>query len=513
MPLENRETDSSLLVDIDNVSFANLNYSGSQNAGFNNSGFKNINWQLKRGETWVITGPVGAGKTTLAEAIIGKYPLQKGKITVYDPTDSENQHILPTKKIAFLSFQPHSRNLNYGNFYLQQRYNSSEADASITFKEYLMEALPDPANPQKLAEVASLLHIQDLLNLQVIKLSNGQTRKMLLAKALLQEPLLLVLDNPYSGLDVQTRQDLNQLFQNLISRNIHIILLTNQNEVPEFATHVLLLENFAVQGAFSREQYLHKEKIQATAFKEDRLQPLIDYFNENHKPATFEICVRFENTTITYDSKEILKNINWTVKKGEKWALSGPNGSGKTTLLSLINGDNPQAFANKITLFDKRKGSGESIWDLKKRIGFVSPELHLYFRRNITSEAVAATGFVDTLYLNRKLSITEENIIAHFFSYYDLESLRHKPFLQLSTGQQRLILLIRSLLKNPDLLIWDEPFQGLSNDLIAQSQELLKTYAIPDKTIIFVSHYNSEIPDWINKRLALENGEIKAIFC
>ncbi|PIQ21870.1 MAG: hypothetical protein COW65_06480 [Cytophagales bacterium CG18_big_fil_WC_8_21_14_2_50_42_9] len=506
-------SDPALLIQLENVFFAKLNFSGFNNPDNQNSGFENINWEVKPGETWVITGPVGAGKTTLAEAIMGKHRLQKGKISIYDPSDPENKRFLPRHKIAFLSFQPHSAQLNYNNFYLQQRYNSSESEDAITMQEFLAAALPAAADPEKITETARLLGILDLLHLQVIKLSNGQTRKMLLARALLQEPLLLILDNPYAGLDVQTRQDLNKLLQNLIDQHIHIILLTNQNEVPEFATHVLLLDNSRVKGHYTREAYIAQEKTNWPEQNANELQPILDYFQKNHQPAAFDICVRFENTNINYDSKQVLQNINWTVKRGEKWALSGPNGSGKTTLLSLINGDNPQAFANKITLFDKRKGSGESIWDLKKRIGFMSPELHLYFRRNITSEAVAATGFADTLYLNRNLSASEENLVALFFSYYNLESLRQKSFLELSTGQQRLVLLIRSLLKNPDLLIWDEPFQGLSNTLMAQSLELLKTYATPNKTIIFVSHYNTEIPAWIDKKMQLENGKIKSIVC
>jgi len=513
MPLTQAEINSSLLIKLENVSFAKMNPGGPENDGFINPGFKNINWQVKQGETWVITGPVGSGKTTLAEAIMGKYRLQNGRITIYNPLNSDTESILPTKKISFISFQPHSQNLNYGKFYLQQRYNSSESDAGITLLDYLTANLPATDNPQKLAEIVDMLGIRDLFYLEVIKLSNGQTRKMLLARGLLQEPSLLLLDNPYAGLDAQTRQDIDKIFQNLINLGIHIILLTNQNEVPEFATHVLLLDNFDMKGCFSREDYIKSRNKHAITFTDKNIEPIISYFNENNKPADFNICVCFENTRITYDNKEVLKNINWTVKKGEKWSLSGPNGSGKTTLLSLINGDNPQAFANKIILFDKKKGSGESIWDLKKRIGFVSPELHLYFRRNITSEAVAATGFVDTLFLTRKLSTKEENLIKLFFSYYGLEQLLQNSFLQLSTGQQRLVLIIRSLLKNPDLLIWDEPFQGLSNDLIAKTQVLLKAYATPEKTVILVSHYTSEIPDWINKRLYLENGQIKSIIC
>jgi molybdate transport system ATP-binding protein len=206
-----------------------------------------------------------------------------------------------------------------------------------------------------------------------------------------------------------------------------------------------------------------------------------------------------------------LEDINWTVRAGNKWALTGPNGSGKTTLLSLINGDNPQAFANKITLFDRRKGSGESIWDIKKRIGFVSPELHLYFRQDMKAQTVAATGFLDTLYFNRNLREEEEEKLKNFFSYFGLEDIRQKGFMHLSSGEQRLVLLIRSLVKDPDLLIWDEPFQGLNSYRIGQSLELLRAYAAPDKTLILVSHHPEEIPDWVNCRLELEKGKVKSL--
>jgi len=506
MTIAHERTNSPILVQLNNVSF-----SRTYGPDLVKAGFKNINWRINKGETWVITGPVGAGKTTLAEALSGKYPVQNGNIQLFDGFSSFHSPVAAGSKISLVSFQPNSRLLNYGKFYYQQRYNSSEADSGLTVQEFLTG---DQTNKEHLAileNIPKALGIPELMSLAVIKLSNGQTRKMLLAKALLQKPILLLLDNPYAGLDTESRQNLNVLLQELINQKTNIILITNPNEIPEFATHVLEIADFNLKGQFTRAEYLAKQKTEIPAFSPNLPLPLLDFLEPVAKLTDYKICVQFENTSIKYGEKVVLHNIYWTVRKGEKWALTGPNGSGKTTLLSLINGDNPQAFANKITLFDKQKGTGESIWDLKKRIGFVSPELHLYFRRAITAEVVAATGFGNTLYLNRPLTATEVDLMEYFFSFFQIKPFQQKPFLQLSTGQQRLILIIRSLLKNPDLLIWDEPFQGLSAVLIEQALSLLKAFGNEEKTIILVSHYSSEIPDWIDKRISLENGRISSL--
>ena len=496
-------SDLTPLLELQNVSFGRLN-----SPIFEKISFKNINWRINKGETWVITGPVGAGKTTLAEALCGKYPIQSGSIRFFNGSSSFHAPVGTNNKIFLVSFQPNSRLLNYKNYYYQQRYNSTEADSGLTVQEFLTGDQNNNEQSEILEKIPNTLGIQDLLNLEVIKLSNGQTRKMLLAKALLQKPILLLLDNPYSGLDTESRKKLNVLLQDLITHNTNIILITNPNEIPEFATHVIEVADFNIKGQFKSAEYLANQKQEKPVSSPISIFNFQDFYPPEAKAPDFSISVQFENTGIQYGDKVVLNNINWTVRKGEKWALTGPNGSGKTTLLSLINGDNPQAFANKITLFDKRKGTGESIWDLKKRIGFVSPELHLYFRRDITAEAAAATGFGNTLYLNRPLTSAEADLINYFFSYFHLEPIRQKSFLQLSTGQQRLIFIIRSLLKNPDLLIWDEPFQGLSAGLIEQAIELLKAYGTENKTIILVSHYSSEIPDWVDKRISLENGRI-----
>lgn len=469
--------------------------------------FHQINWQVNQGETWLITGPMGSGKSTFAQALKGKYPLRHGQILYH----FQNQPGMPayqaSRQIALISFSPQSGQLNYGRYYYQQRFHSSEADGLMRLGDLLREAAPAGSCAGEIAAIAARLGLGDLLDLEVIKLSNGQTRKMLLARALLQHPRMLILDNPYAGLDTQSREDLGLLIAQLIGEGIQVLLITNQNEIPSSVTHVLEIRDFQVQGQFTIGEYRDKQQI------ENRQPPaarnLQELFPAKPQKPNFSIALKMENTTVCYGRQAVLEDINWTVRAGEKWALTGPNGSGKTTLLSLINGDNPQAFANKITLFDRRKGSGESIWDIKKRIGFVSPELHLYFRQDMKAQTVAATGLLDTLYLNRSLSEAEENKLQHFFAFFGLEHIRQKGFLHLSSGEQRLVLLIRSLVKNPDLLIWDEPFQGLNNYQTGQCLELLQAYATPEKTLILVSHHAEEIPDWVNSRLEMEKGKIK----
>ena len=201
------------------------------------------------------------------------------------------------------------------------------------------------------------------------------------------------------------------------------------------------------------------------------------------------------NINVQYDTIQVLKNINWTIRKGEKWALLGGNGSGKSTLLSLIYGDHPQAYANDITLFDRKRGTGESIWDIKKRIGYVSPELHLYFTENITNFALVTEGGKNSRFARQ------------LFRYYNMTHLINANFQELSFGEQRLVLLIRAFVQQPDLLILDEPFQGLDAYKINQSRALIDAFC-RDRTLIFVTHYKAEIPDIVSQILYLKDGEL-----
>ncbi|WP_034256707.1 ATP-binding cassette domain-containing protein [Adhaeribacter aquaticus] len=472
--------------------------------------FNKITLEVKRAEQWAIYGSVGAGKTTLVDALFGRYSLRSGQVVSnLRQKDNVSGQVVSLREAAVLvSFQKGDQLFNYSHAFYQQRYHSLESEVYMpTVLEVLEKAQQLAGTATNLSQVAKLLHIDDLLSQEVISLSNGQTRRVLIARALLKEPALLVLDNPYTGLDVQSRSDLNQIITQLIQHGTSVLLVTNQPELPENISNVMWLENFTIKGKYTRYEFL--QELKAHQIHEQQASGIHQVSKALPQASDFKIAIQFENVTVKYHDKKILDNINWTIRKGEKWALLGPNGSGKSTLLSLINADNPQAYSNKIYLFDKRKGTGESIWDIKKRIGFVSPELHLYFRQNLKGEDLVASGFYDMLHRPNRVTAEQTELVQAHLNFFKRPDLAQKYFLQLSAGEQRILLLIRSLIKNPGLIIWDEPFQGLSPEYIDLATQLLQQYCVPSTTLLLVSHYSQEIPDFVHHTFRLENGKKK----
>uniref|UniRef100_UPI0026396639 ABC transporter ATP-binding protein n=1 Tax=uncultured Mucilaginibacter sp. TaxID=797541 RepID=UPI0026396639 len=224
--------------------------------------------------------------------------------------------------------------------------------------------------------------------------------------------------------------------------------------------------------------------------------------------ASFSTIISMKNVNIRYGEKQVLNNINWKVLPGEKWALLGPNGAGKSTLLSLINGDNPQAYANQIILFDRKRGTGESIWDIKKKIGFVSPELHQYFPSENSCLQTIESGFYDTLGLFRPSNPQKAAIALRWMKLLNMEDQARKPLKQVTASTQRLCLLARALVKNPPLLIFDEPCQGLDEQQQNHFKHLLELICNnSNTTLIYVTHYQQEIPNVVDKVLRLEEGK------
>lgn len=459
-----------------------------------------LSFSITEGQRLAVIGASGSGKTTLIKALTGQC-FSRGEIVFQN-----NRR----PKMAVISQQHQFKNLsNLNSFYYQQRFNSNDAEDAPTVTEVLSEFTNDNA---LLEETLSLLQISHIADTRLIQLSNGEHKRFQLAEAVLQNAEWLLLDSPYTGLDIAARAMLNTLLDTLVVRGIQYILVTADSDIPASVTHVAVLANGKLEQMMPRADYL----AQPTLPKQSNV--ISDGFIASCKtipPAytypDFSVAIRMVNTSVVYNNRTILSHINWEVKKGECWSVSGHNGSGKSTLLSLVNGDNPQAFANEIYLFDRRKGSGESIWDIKQKIGYVSPELHHYFDSSATAFEVVASGLFDTIGLFRQLSQQQRSIVEQWIAVLDLNNISQQYFRQLSNGQQRLVLLARALVKNPPMLILDEPCQGLDSETTARFITLVNTICVEmQKTLVYVSHYSAEIPSCVTHSLELEQGRIAA---
>jgi molybdate transport system ATP-binding protein len=454
------------------------------NAGFRKHTyqvFEHTDWELSNEDNWAIVGANGSGKTTFLEILENKLTKINGEL-IYNFADTDNGNV--SQYIASVYFKDPS--IRYSDFYYQQRYNASETDNIVTVRDFLQ-----PNGVNDLSELQNL-NIAHLLDMEIIKLSNGQSKKMLIAKALMKKPRLLLLDNLYTGLDSQARNYIADTINQIAMRGTNLVIVADES-IPTSINKIMEIDRFAIKKISNVRNY-----IPSSRYRYHDL-PLLP----KAPTATFNIVARLENVNVIYNNRRVINQVDWTILNGEKWALTGPNGSGKSMLLSLIFADNPQAYSNTIVLFDRERGTGESIWDIKEQIGFVSPEMHLYFARNSTCREIALSSLYENPYNRRQISDEIVKLIDDLFDYFSIQTILDNRFQHVSTGQQNIILLIRALVKNPPVLILDEPFQGIDADSIRLAKSLLDEYC-NNRTLIFVSHQPEELPSCVTKFMKLD---------
>ena len=350
----------------------------------------------------------------------GAYP---GRKTFYTGKLQFSTNISSTD-IVVVDQQHHFKNLsNISQFYYQQRYNASDAEDSITVEMLLQ--LSNPAGKRIVCGIETSvlpqkLHIDQLLQKPLIQLSNGENKRLQIATAVLHEPKLLILDNPYIGLDSEGRKMLSAILNTLSKAGVKLLLISSTPDLPECITHISLLEKGRLittdRKTFTTGAWNNQQKFNINRQLLHHLKPGYTH--------SFEFAIRMRQVEIQYGNKKILSNINWEVRRGERWSISGPNGAGKSTLLSLVTGDNTKAYSNEIYLFDKKRGSGESIWDIKKNIGYVSPEMHVFFDYTATVFETVASGIFDSIGLFRHVNGQQREQVLQWLSLLQLQQLR-----------------------------------------------------------------------------------------
>ena len=457
-----------------------------------------LDWKIHRGEHWLIGGKSGSGKSALAKALAG---LEKtsGSIRI----NFDGQLELPARALYVSNWYQFTNLEGDRNFYYQQRYNKQQKNDTLTvYAELAAFAESEDLSFADLEQYLTLFEFVDLKGTQLIELSSGEHKKLQLIKALWLKPQLLIVDEPYTGLDNASRQKLNGFFDDLAANGVLLVLVTNERHIPSCINRFAEID----EGKLNQMDDVHAISTDITRTK----QSLPAFLRE--APASLsETIVHMENIRVRYGEKIVLSGIDWTVRAGDKWLLQGHNGSGKSTLLSLITGDHPQAYANNISLFGQLRGSGESIWEIKERIGIISPELHWYFDKTAHVWEAIASGFYDSIGLFRQVSYDKLQKIDQLLAFFELTDVKDRLITTLPLGKQRLVLLARTIIKNPPLLILDEPCQGLDHAQSAFFNAVVDEICGFGKTLIYVGHYDTQLPNCLEKKVVLEKGKVKVI--
>jgi len=487
---------------------------------------QNTSWQINSGESWALIGPNGAGKTTLAKTLFGSVPVVAGSITHHYHTESS----MPVyASIGYVSPEQQRGIMERETLLLESRDFSGHLDEVTTVKDIIL-GRAYPYGPyhtdlsHRLGSVADKLRIESILERNILSISSGEMAKTLIARALLKKPRLLVLDEPYDGLDHQSRQSLKTLLESLIDDHIQVVLITHRiEEIMTNISHVLLLKNGGVFRQGKRDDILSKEILDDLYRSENNIpakpdrRALFSSSREQKKTGHSakdenepqNALIKMINTTVRFRDVTVLDKVNWTVKQAENWMILGPNGSGKTTLLKLVLGENQQAYANEIYLFGRKKGSGESVWEIKQNIGFISSELQAFYPSHLSAFDVVCSGFFDSIGLYRLCSERQKNTARAWIETLGIASLAEQNFGQLSHGQCQLVLIARAMVKSPVLLILDEPCDGLD---IANRGKLLNLLGYigdhTDTNLVYVTHHMAEMIPCITHVLSLDHGKV-----
>ena len=503
-----------------------------------------VNFCLNDDEHIAIMGPNGGGKSCLVDLLTGKNLLMQGTLT-YD----FGPGVKPSAygNIVQLTFEDALGSVEKP-YYFQQRFNSQDRDESPLVSAVLKRALASgnvsasglsadearaaghglteeearEAGAEDDAEflanpLLDTFQMRPLLQKRMVLLSSGEMRRYQLFKYLIKQPKVLIVDNPFIGLDAPMREQLDGFFRRLVEEHqVQIIMVLSMlDSVPEYITHVVQVADMQVGEKQTRAEYLATlpdfKKAPASLLSEELRKAILDLpvhpmanLTEDGSETDEIISIRDLSLPLPDTDRVLYNGLNWTVRRGEKWALQGRNGAGKSTLLSLICADHPAAYACDISLFGRRRGTGESIWEIKKHIGFVSPEFHRAYKENRPAIDIVASGLHDSVGLYKKPRPEQVDVCRLWMRVFGIEHLQDRLFLTLSAGEQRLCLLARAFVKDPALLILDEPLHGLDTYRRNLVRAVIGAFCQrPDKTLIMVTHYVEELPTDIAQKLML----------
>lgn len=449
-------------------------------------------WQLTEGQVWCLWGANGSGKSLLCRLLARQLAPHQGEV------------------------RPHAQRVELVSLEAQQQLYEDELrrddsdfldgiDEGRTVR-VLLEATG--ADPQQLAHLAAHLNLTHLLDRGFRRLSSGEARAVLIARSASLQPDLLILDEPMEGLDAQARVRLTRLCADLIATGQRLLLAINRySDLADFVTHIALLQRGTLVVSGPKPEVLARPEVQQLVHWQTRTPPTLPSAPASSQSVAGPLVI-MKQVSVHYGDSCQFDGLTWTLHRGQHTLITGPNGSGKSTLLQLITGDHPQCYSNDLTVFGYRRGSGESIWQLKQHLGLISSALHRDYRVGTDALATVVSGLYDTIGIYQQVSAQDRSLGMAWLELLGLESQASTPLKQLPYGHQRLLLIARALIKQPPLLILDEPTQGLDDlnrHLVLAFLEQLAD--LDHTTLLMVSHRDDEHLSLFQHRINFEPAQ------
>ncbi|MGO9116240.1 MAG: ABC transporter ATP-binding protein [Desulfomonilaceae bacterium] len=458
-----------------------------------------ISWTLSTGQNWAILGRNGAGKTTFLKLVRGDiWPDPKGGLRLF--------HINGTARKSPIGFREKTGVVSSEllDTYKRNGRNIRGLDVVLSgfFDSAYLHQATDAKQIARSKEVIASLSIDDLIEKDFLSLSLGQAKRILIARAIVHGPRLLILDELGTGLDRESKKTVMEIVQGLTENGTQILCSTHiEEDLLSVVTHCLQLDEGKIVGNGP------KEEMPAMARKEPA-KLFAPRTPEHSAVSNGNPLITIKDVDVFRKGKPVLHRINWTIKPGENWAVLGRNGSGKTTLLRLISGDLAPAWGGSISRFGIES---HNLWEIRRKLSLVSADLQAWHEYRRTGLDAVVSGFFGSIGVHNTVAEHQSLTARQWLQDYDLEELAERDIQTLSYGQLRILLIMRAMVTNPMMLLLDEPLSGLDKKVRSQVLNLLDSLASKGTVLVYVTHRISELPLSITKALVLKNGTVD--FC
>jgi molybdate transport system ATP-binding protein len=454
-----------------------------------------VDFEIIPGEKWLLLGPNGAGKTQLVKLLGGlRWPTPTGRERrVYCNAQGRLLDLLDVRdRVAYVGAESQDKYARYGwNHTLEQVVATGLSGTDLPLE------VPTAAGRRRVDGLLARFALTDVAAARMLEVSYGQRRLALVARALASRPRLLLLDEVFNGLDDRHRRLLARALAGLRRTRTTLVATAHRVEdVPAGITHAAWVAEGRVRRLPLRQalQRLGRSEGPRGAGRAGALRGA-----NSRRP-----YVELRQAHVFREDVPALVGLDWTLRDGEHWAVTGRNGSGKSTFLGVLYGAFPLALGG--TLLRRGQPAGTPLDEIRGRMAIVSPELQADYDPASTIEELVVSGLRDSVGLHTPATRRERLAARDALDSLGLLPLARRPIREVSYGQLRMALFARAFVKKPGLLLLDEPFTGLDPARRRELRAELSRLARSGTRLVIAIHHRDDLPPEVNRRLHLKRG-------